>query len=224
MLNHTLLRQAICAALFALTLLRCTAAEVVFRDEFKGQPGEGWSWVREDRAGWRVTAAGLEVRLQPGNMWGPPNSARNVLVRSVPDVSERELEVSVTVTNRPTEQYEQVDLVWYYDDSHMVKLGQELVNGKLSLVMGREEADRTRTIALLPLEAFSLRLRFTVKGNRIRGEYRLPDSADWLVAGETDLPVKGSPKASLQCYQGPKSAERWARFTDFRVQWLGPSP
>ena len=200
MLDHTLLRQAICAALFALTLFRCAAAEVVSRDEFKGQLGEGWSWVREDRAGWRVTAAGLEVRLQPGNMWGPPNSARNVLVRSVPDVSGRELEVSVTVTNRPTEQYEQVDLVWYYDDSHMVKLGQELVNGKLSLVMGREEADRTRTIALLPLEAFSLRLRFVVKGNCIRGEYRLSDAADWAVAGETDLPVNGSPKASLQCY------------------------
>jgi hypothetical protein len=59
MLNHTLLIQAICAALFALTLFRCGAAEVVFRDEFKGQLGEGWSWVREDRTGWRVTAAGL---------------------------------------------------------------------------------------------------------------------------------------------------------------------
>ena len=224
MSNPTPLPRAICSVLFALTLFRCAADEMVFSDEFKGRLGEGWSWVREDRAGWRVTEAGLEVRLQPGNMWGPPNNAKNVLVRPVPDASGRELEVSVTVTNRPTEQYEQVDLVWYYDDSHMVKLGQELVNGKLSLVMGREEADRTRTIALLPLDAFSLRLRFVVKGNRIRGEYRLADSADWAVAGETDLPVKGSPKVSLQCYQGPKSAERWARFTDFRVQWLGQSP
>jgi len=35
--------------------------------------------------------------------------------------------------------------------------------------------------------------------------------------GECDLPAQGAAKASLQVYQGPKSVERWARFTDFSV-------
>jgi hypothetical protein len=41
--------------------------------------------VREDPAGWRSTDHGLEIRVQPGNMWGGANDARNVLVRDVPD-------------------------------------------------------------------------------------------------------------------------------------------
>jgi hypothetical protein len=101
--------------------------------------------VREDPKAWRVTGQGLEIRIQPGNMWGPANNAKNVLVRAVPDPAKEPVEVAVTVSNRPTEQYEQVDLVWYYDDSHMVKIGQEQVDRVLCLVMGREEKDRTRT-------------------------------------------------------------------------------
>jgi regulation of enolase protein 1 (concanavalin A-like superfamily) len=224
MSHKSALLRTVWATLMAFTLTRCAADEVLFRDEFKASLAEGWSWVRENRANWRVTEQGLEVRIQPGNMWGPSNNATNVLVRSVPAPGEQALAVGVTVTNRPTEQYEQVNLVWYYDDRHMVKLGQELVDGKLSLVMGREEADRTRTIALLPLNAFTVQLRFVVKGNRIQGEYRPLDTTAWLVAGETDLPVQGAPKVSLQCYQGPKSGERWARFTDFYVKRLEPTP
>ena len=54
----------------------------------------------------------------------------------------------------------------------------------------------------------------------------LPSGVDnaWLVAGETDLPVQGTARVSLQCYQGPKSGERWARFTDFCIQRLRTAP
>jgi regulation of enolase protein 1 (concanavalin A-like superfamily) len=187
------------------------ADEVVFQDDFKGKLDASWSWVTE---------SALEVRVQPGNMWGPANNAKNVLVRTVPDPAKAELEVSVSVTNQPAAQFEQVDLVWYYDDSHMVKLGQELVDGRLSIVMGREEADKTRTIAIIPLKSFSVRLRFRVSGNRIHGEFRTPDSEDWHEAGECDLPAHGAPKVSLQCYQGPADAEHWARITEFCIRRL----
>ena len=193
-----------------------TAAEL-FQDSFKGRLAEGWSWVREDKSGWRVTEHGLEIRIQPGNMWGPANNATNVLMRSLPAVTNAAIEISVSVENQPTEQYEQVNLVWYYDDSHMVKLGQELVDGKLSLVMGREEKDKTSTMAIIPIQSAVVHLRFIVKSNSIRGEYRLADEKDWRVAGRCDLPANSSPKASLQAYQGPKTVERWARFTEFRI-------
>jgi regulation of enolase protein 1 (concanavalin A-like superfamily) len=195
----------------------------MFQDDFKGKLGASWSWVREHRDGWRVTEHGLEVRVEPGNMWGPANSAKNLLVRPAPDISTGEIEVTITVENRPTEQYEQADLVWYYRDSHMVKLGQELVDGKLSIVMGREEADRTRTIAIIPLDSFSVRLRFLVKGNQIRGQFLSANSEKWREAGKCDLPVTPNinPKISIQCYQGPTNAERWARITEFRVRRTG---
>jgi len=60
---------------------------------------------------------------------GAAKRRQNVLVRPAPDVSKGEVEVSVSVENKPANQYEQVDLVWYLDDSNMVKLGQELVDG-----------------------------------------------------------------------------------------------
>src|SRR5260370_24375826 len=129
------------------------ADEVLFQDDFKGKLGEGWSWVREHRAAWRTTERGLEGRIEPGNQWGPQNDARNVLVRPAPDASKGQIEISATVQNRPTHQYEQVDLVWYYDDSNMVKLGEELVHRQLIVGMGRDQRHKTRTKAVIPLDS-----------------------------------------------------------------------
>src|SRR6266571_2226721 len=205
-----------------LAVLAGQADDALFQDDFKVKLGEGWSWVREHREAWRVTERGLEVRIEPGNMWGPANDARNVLVRPAPGTAIEGVEVSVNVENRPTSQYEQADLVWYFDDGHMVKLGQELVDGKLSIVMGREENDKTRTIAILPLDAFSVRLRLVVKDNRIHGQFRTPGAHDWREAGECDVPAPpdAQAKISLQFYQVPASIEHWAHVTECRNRRL----
>jgi len=191
-----------------------------FRDNFTGRLGAGWTWVREHKAAWRTRDQGLEVRVEPGNMWGSQNNAQNVLTRLVPDTGKDGLRISVTVSNRPTSQYEQVDLVWYYDDSNMVKLGQELVDGKLSIVMGREEKDKTRTIAIVPLQADTVRLRLVTPRVTIHGELRPDDSGTWSPVGECDIPTPaaGRPKISLQFYQGPANEEHWALVRDFVLE------
>jgi len=195
------------------------AAEVVFQDDFKGKLGQGWSWVREHREAWRITERGLDVRIEPGNMWGPQNDAKNVLVRPAPDPAKGEVEISVNVENHPRNQYEQADLVWFYDDSNMVKLGQELVDGKLSIVMGREEKDKTRTIAIVPLDSTSVWLRLVVTANQIHGEFRTREAREWRQVGHCDLPAPADrkPKISLQFYQGPADQEHWARVSGFRI-------
>jgi regulation of enolase protein 1 (concanavalin A-like superfamily) len=205
-----------------LAIASSLADEVLFQDDFKLKLGEGWSWVREHREAWRASERGLEVRIEPGNMWGNANDAKNVLVRPAPNAATNEIEITATVENRPTSQYEQVDLVWYYDVGHMVKLGLELVDEKLSIVMGREENDRTRTVKIIPLDAFRVQLRLTVKGNSIRGEFRPTGSDTWQAVGECDLPAPANAKSkiSLQFYQGPADAEHWARVTEFRVRRL----
>lgn len=194
------------------------AAEVLFRDDFHGRLGDGWSWRREHREAWRATAHGLEVRIEPGNMWGPANDAKNVLVRPAPELT-GEIEITATVENHPTAQYEQVDLVWYYNDSHMVKLGLELVNGQLSIVMGREENDRTRTIKIVSVKDTTVQLLLLVKDKTVQGRFRPAASPDWQEVGECDLPAPPdtAAKVSLQFYQGPADAEHWARVSDFRV-------
>lgn len=200
------------------------ADEVLFQDEFKGHLGEGWSWIREHPGAWRVNspAPGLEVRIELGNMWGPANNARNLLVRPAPDASRGEIQVSVTFETHPTNQYEQADLVWYFDDSNMVKIGRELVDGKVSVVMGREEKDRTRTIAIIPIPSDWVRLQLQVKGNHIHGRYFFKEGSDWIQAGQCDLPPSDlKPRISLQFYQGPADSEHWARVTGFRVMRVG---
>ena len=193
-------------------------SELAFRDDFTNGLAPGWTWLREDSKAWRATAHGLEVLIQPGNIWGPANNAKNVLSRPAPDPTNGDVEISVTVSNQPSGQYEQVDLVWYYDDSNMVKIGEELVDGKLCVVMGREENDKTRTINIIPITSSSVQLRLTVSGNRIRGHFQTSDMQIWRVPGECDLPGHGTPKISLQCYQGLPNVERWARLTSFQIK------
>ena len=190
----------------------------LFEDNFTGKLGAGWTWIRPNAEAWRIRDNALEVRIEPGNMWGPANDARNLLVRPAPDLADGPIEISVTVSNRPSSQYEQVDLVWYYDEGNMVKLGHELVDGKLSIVMGLEKMDRTRTIAIIPVTAHSVQLRHRVEKNRLRGEFLLEGSDAWTTAGECELPATGEPaRISLQFYQGPAQLERWARVSNFRI-------
>jgi len=75
---------------------------LIFRDDFNGRLAEGWSFEREDRANWRVGPAGLEVRVQPGGMWGGGNNANNVMVHAIPAPTEAPIEISVTFSNQPT--------------------------------------------------------------------------------------------------------------------------
>ena len=196
------------------------AGDLPFRDTFRPKPDASWKWVREDPRAWRVGEHGLEVRIQPGNNWGPANDARNVLVRPAPDVSKHPVEITASVTNNPTGQWEQVDLCWYYDDSNMVKLGQEMVDGQLSIVMGREEKDRTRTIKIVPIDAQSVELRHVVSGNRIKGSFR-PRGGAWRDVGECDLPPAPQGKSaqvSLQFYQGLPDVEHWARVSELSLR------
>jgi len=202
------------------------SAQVLFQDNFQGKLGQGWYWLREHTNYWRVSPQGLEVWIEPGNMWGPQNDARNVLLRAAPSVAGRQIEISITVQNTPTNQYEQTDLVWYFDDSNMVKLGQELVDGKLSVVMGREEKDQTRTISITPLDSTTVTLRLVVAHDRISGAFRTTGSNEWKVVGKCELPRTPTgevpPKISLQFYQGSQAFEHWSRVTDFVIKQGAP--
>ena len=113
---------------------------------------------------------------------GRPTTRRTSCSAPPPIRRRSRCEITAAVENKPTGQWEQVDLCWYYDDGHMVKLGQELVDGQLSVVMGREQADRTQTVAIIPLDSHRVELRLTVDGKRIKGRFKTPDD-DWKDAG-----------------------------------------
>jgi regulation of enolase protein 1 (concanavalin A-like superfamily) len=113
-----------------------------------------------------------------------------------------------------------VDLCWYYDDSNMVKLGQEMVDGQLSVVMGREQGDKARTVKIVPIDSRRLELQLTVRDNRVRGRFRTP-GAEWQNVGECDLPTppQGKPPwVSLQFYNGPADVEHWAKVSEVTIR------
>ncbi len=205
---------------------RAAEGAELFRDEFRGRLAPGWSWIREDPAHWRAGERGLEVLVQPGNLWGRANNAKNVLVRPAPDPAGGPLEIHARVQHEPTGQWEQVNLVWFHDESHMIKLGQELVSGKLCVVMGREEGDRTRTIALVPLDAHAVELRLLVTAARIHGQYRTATRPEWREAGDCEPIARppSPPHVSLQFYQGPAGAGRWARVEHLAIRRLAAPP
>lgn len=195
------------------------AQEIVYQETFQPPLEAHWSWVREEPGAWRLREGALELRILPGNLWGGANDARNLLVRPAPDPAAGDVQVTVKFENAPTGQYEQINLAWYYDDSHMVKLGREVVDGPVCVVMGREEADRTRTIARPPVPGGWYKLRLTVIGNEIRGEYWAEGATSWTEAGRCPLPRPpgGRPMISIHAYNGPPDTEHWARVTEFKI-------
>jgi hypothetical protein len=87
--------------------------------------------------------------------------------------------------------------------------------------MGREQADRTRTVKIVPIKGESVRLKLLAQGNQIRGQFRAPDAADWQEVGACDLPTPATnppAKISLQFYQGAADSGHWARVSEFRVR------
>jgi len=183
---------------------------------------KGWSWKRENPQAWRLRNLGLEIQIEPGNMWGQKNDAKNVLLIPITeDMQESGTDVQATLANSPTRRWEQVDLVWYYRDSHMVKIGLELEYGKNSVVMGREENDRTRTIKIIPIEKDKVTVRLKVKGGQMRGYYRLNPDDKWTDVGVCSEPrptgSSDAPHVSIQCYQGDPKNPHWARITGLKI-------
>jgi hypothetical protein len=101
----------------------------------------------------------------------------------------------------------------------MVKLGREIVDGPVCVVMGREEGDQTRTICQPPVAGGWYRLRLVVSGEQITGYYQAEGAAGWKEAGRCTLPgARGrKPYISLHAYNGPAGEQHWARITEFEV-------
>lgn len=189
-------------------------------DNFQGSMSKEWRWLRENKKGWKLTDSGLQVLVEPGNMWGGANDARNVMLHAVPEAWRESVELTVQMEQHPKKRWEQTNLVWYYSDSTMVKIGLEIEHGITNIVMGREVDDRTQTIAIVPYPKEKVQLRFVIDGAAITGFYREPETTAWIEVGKTELPADSStpPQVSLQFYQGEAEADRWATVSHFKMQ------
>ncbi len=84
-------------AALALIALLCQE-KALFEEKFAGKLSDGWSWLREDAAGWKVDGGALSIKAQPGKIWYKTKTAKNVLLRKSPAQGTADAPVSAEVT------------------------------------------------------------------------------------------------------------------------------
>ncbi len=179
----------------------------IFEDNFAGDLGEGWSWLRENPDRWRIRDGGLEICVEPG----VAATVRNALVRQAPDRSEGTFAIEVTITNHtaPTQQYEQAGITWYNDGKPVFKEVKELVDGQLYIIPGKQ-----------PMPARSVRLRLLVTADSWQARYCPQGDTEFHTAAAGELPPPANDQVSIQCYNGPPDEQHWIRFENFRIKRL----
>lgn len=203
-------------AAWVLLLLLQDAA--LFEDKFAGKLGDGWTWVREDAASWKVDAGALKLKCLPGSIWYKKNDAKNLLVRRPPMAGTEAAPVSIEVTldSAPEANAEQCGLFLYFDDANYVKLVRECNKGKPGIVMAREQKGIPESLP--PKEELKgpIQLRIVWSGVKLSGSYKA--AGDWVALGDYDLPASDAElKIGLAAHGAPADADRWATFTGFRI-------
>ena len=200
---------AVALLLFSVPL---SAAEerVVFQERFEEKLSKGWTWLRENPKAWRVAAGALEVRVEPGKA----GTVKNALLRKAPDRSKGKfaIEVTITFTTPPTNQYEQAGLTWYKDGKPVFKLVHELIKGKTYIIPGK-----------VPTATKTVQLRLIVTADRYTAQFRPDAKGKFKTAATGSLAAAAKEQISIQCYNGPPDAEHWIRFDDFRILKLPES-
>jgi len=189
-------------AVVATVCASAAAAEpaVVFEDTFDGKLARGWTWIKESKDAWRIKDGGLEFRVLPGK--------ENILAVEVPRQGAYAVEVTLTSVPQPTRQYEQGGFGWYHEDKQSFKYVKELIDGKTYVFPGKKE-----------MPAATIQLRLEVRGGKFTAHFRPDAKGEPRPAFSGTLPAggKGRHRVSLMCYNGPKDADHWMRFDNFRI-------
>ena len=196
-------------------------AKVVFEDPFKERLAGDWTWVREDKTGWRVADGTLQVRLAPGNLWEKENDARNLLLREAADDA-TPFAAEVGVSHAPTTFGEQAGLLWYRDDDNYIKLVKEFYDGNTWAVFAVERGGKA-DYREADCRAQWVTFRLTVAGDKVSAAFRAVGGTEWKSMGDFDFPARDDKSAAaparigLTAHHGPADPERWAHFRDFRI-------
>ena len=136
------------------------------------------------------------------------NTVKNALLRRAPDRSKTKyaIEVTITFTSDPTQQYEQGGITWYHQKTPVFKLVHEHIDNQDWIIPGRKLAP-SRTV----------QLRLVVDGRQWTAQFREDLMGRFKTAASGQLPPTGDDQVSIQCYDGPSDAEHWIRFDDFRI-------
>ncbi len=198
-----------------------TGPVVVFRDDFDGALGAGWTWVREEPTHWNLTDApgSLRITLQDGFI--VLSSAKNVLLRNAPSGN---FEIATFVGCTPTSNFQLAGLVVYQDESNHLQFGRAFCdrpgtcvgNGVYfdNVVSGEGTGSSYGTSTASQSQAY---LRLRREGTAYTAFYS-EDGANWTVIGQHSNPLNPL-RVGLIAAQGVQ-AEKTADFDYFTITTL----
>ena len=186
---------------------------VDYKADFSKALDKGWSFVREDKADWRLKDGKLQLLAQPSNIWGKKNNkTENFLLRALPGPKAA---VEVTVDFNPRKEYEQAGLMIYLDDDNYIKFDRELYGGQ-SCTLVLESKAKPKVVKKIPFREGPLRLRLEISNGKVKAMVKVPGGKDWTAHGETTLPGSSEKvKVGLFALLGDAKNPRWATFSDF---------
>jgi hypothetical protein len=210
------------SVLIAWTLSTHVRAEeverVLFEDAFQGKLAEGWEWVHEDPANWRIKDGKFQIRATGGSAWAGNTDGKNYLLRKLPEVTEGELAVEVYAENRPTAPFEHVGIWWYADDDNYVTLNKEQFTKEPKIIYVVERKGKGEPpYAEIPYAAEGVWLRLRFSGTKIIGQYRATPHDEWKTAGSRERPAGVGRIGIKGGYAPKKETDRWASFSHFRI-------
>ena len=186
-----------------------------YKADFSKALDKGWSFVREDKADWRLKDGKLQLLAQPSNIWGKRNNkTENFLLRALPGPKAA---VEVTVDFNPRKEYEQAGLMIYLDDDNYIKFDRELYGGQ-SCTLVLESKAKPKVVKKIPFREGPLRLRLEISDGKVKAMVKAPGGKEWTAHGETTLPGGSEEvKVGLFALLGDAKKPRWATFSDFEL-------
>jgi len=147
-----------------------------WRDDFTSPTLDpAWAWVREDATHWSLVdrPGYLRLRTQGGELGGPWNDVRNILVRDVPS---GDFTVETKLDFSPAQDYQQAGLLIYQDDDNYIKLTR--VYADAQRVEFAAEIDQNYSGQVLGFSTTPVFLRIRKTGQGYRGGFSA-DGLEW---------------------------------------------
>lgn len=212
--------------MMTLALLLSLQDKWLFEDKFAAAPAKGYAWVRQDAGASKLDKGALLLKALPGTIWDQAATQKNLLLRPLPAAKDEDgpLSVEAVVSNAPEVDDEQAGIMLYQDDDTYLKLCRERVKGKMTIVFARELGGIATSLAEIESAAPSHKLRIRFEGQKVSAEVLPLGAPKWVLAGycETPFAKPERAKAALYACGAPAGADRWGRFTDFRIGHAAP--
>ena len=162
-----------------------TPDPLLFRDDFEGTLGEGWSWTNENVDFWNLTnnPGWLEITALSGNVGG--EGGKNILLRKAPDGN---FELETHVKFQPEGNFQIAALVIYESGANFTQFGRAFCGPcpagdgyYFDLFVDSTFTGENFAVSIPPtMDTIYLRLRR--EGNTYTS-YGSEDGVDWQVIG-----------------------------------------